>query len=128
VEVEVSSEQQTFAIQERSSTAGRRLLLRGAMRPTDASLLQSAFARICDGRRTRIVLDLRELTSIDSAGMHCLIAAYETAREHGHELEITPGPRIEDVHQLIDVLAELPLLTPPRGQRAALSAIAPRAS
>lgn len=112
----MSSEQPSFAIEERSSAGGRRLVLRGAMRPVDASLLQSVFARLCDGPRTRIVLDLRELTAIDSAGMHCLTAAYETAREHGHDLEIVPGSQIEDVHQLIELLAELPLLASTESQ------------
>lgn len=111
----MSSDQPSFAIEEHASTAGRRLVLRGAMRPADSSLLQSVVARICSGRRTRIVLDLRALTAIDSAGMHCLTAAYETAREHGHELELVPGSQIEDVHQMIEVLAELPLLAPVNG-------------
>ncbi len=106
----MSSEPQSFAIEEHPSEANCRLVLRGAMRPAHASLLQSVFARICDGRRSRIVIDLHELTAIDSVGMHCLAAAYETARAHGHDLEIAPGPRIDDVHQLAERLAELPLL------------------
>lgn len=46
------------------------MVLRGAMRPAHASLLQS-----------------------------------------GHDLEIAPDSRIDDVHQLAERLAELPLLT-----------------
>lgn len=108
----MSAQKPSFAIEEHPLAAGRCLVLRGAMHLADTSQLQGAFARLCDGRRTRIVLDLRELTAIGSAGMHCLTSAYETAREHGHELEVIPGSRIEDVHQLIEVLAGLPLLGP----------------
>ncbi len=113
----MSAQEPGFAIEERSLAPDRCLVLRGMMRLADASQLQSAFARLCDGRRTRIVLDLRELTAIDSAGMHCLTSAYETAKEHGHELEVIPGSRIEHVHQLIEVLAGLPLLEPVDGDR-----------
>jgi anti-anti-sigma factor len=115
VEIEMSSENPSFAIEERPSTGGRRLALSGAMGASDASLLQSVIARICDGRRTRVVLDLRALTSIDSVGMHCLAAAFDTAQEHGHELELVPGSRIGDVHELTEVLAGLPLHAPGDG-------------
>ncbi len=99
-----------FAIEEYASEGNRGLVLRGTMRVADSSLLQNTIARIVEGRRTRIVLDLRELKAIDSSGMHSLVAAFETAREHGHDLETVPGSRIRDVHQLIGLLAELPLL------------------
>lgn len=106
----MSSETTGFAIEEMPAEAHHRLVLRGAMGHADGSQLQSTMDRICAGRRTRIVLDLRQLESIDSAGMHCLTAAYQTAKEHGHELDVAPGSPIEGVQQLIDVLAGLPLL------------------
>jgi anti-anti-sigma factor len=108
VEITVASER-SFAVEEVPSGASRRLLLRGAMQLADAPLLQSVIARVSAGPRTRIVLDLGQLTSIDSAGMHCLMAAYETARQHGHELEVPPGLRIRDVRELTEVLESLPL-------------------
>jgi anti-anti-sigma factor len=121
VEIEMSKGKLKFAIEERPSADNHGLVLRGALRPADASQLQSAVARICEGRRTRVVLDLRELASIDSAGMHCLIAAYDAIRERGHELEVPPGSQIEDVHQLIEVLAGLPLLVAEGGRPSGVS-------
>jgi ABC-type transporter Mla MlaB component len=109
VEIEMSYGKRKFAIEERSSASDHFLVLRGAMGPADASQLRGVIDRICGGRRTRVVLDLRGLTSIDSAGMHCLSAAYDAACEHGHLLEVMPGSRIENAHQMIDVLAGLPL-------------------
>lgn len=111
----MSSGTPSFAIEERPATAGHRLALSGAMCAENASLLQIVVARICGGRRTRLVLDLRALTAIDSVGMHCLAAAFGTAQEYGHELELVPGSRIADVHELSAVLAELPLLAPDDG-------------
>lgn len=105
----MTSEKPKFAIEELPARAHHRLVLRGAMGPADTTQLQSAIARICTGRRTRIILDLRQLASIDSAGMHCLTAAYQAAREHGHELDVVPGSQIEEAHQLIEVLESLPL-------------------
>lgn len=105
-----------FAIEEYASEGNLGLVLRGSMRMADSSLLQNTIARICEGRRTRILLDLRELTAIDSTGMHCLISAFETSRERGHDLEVVPGSEIHDVHDLIGLLAELPLLARSAGR------------
>ncbi len=106
------SERSKFAIQEMPTAAQHRLMLSGVMGHPDASQLQSVMDRICVGQRTRIILDLSELASIDSSGMHCLTAAYQTAIEHGHELDVVPGSQIEEVCQLVEVLASLPLAAP----------------
>ncbi len=106
----MSREKPSFTIEEIVSPESHRLVLRGAMRLSDAGELQNAVARLCGAPRTRVTLDLQGLTAIGSAGMHCLMAAYESAREHGHELAVAPAQRIEDAHQLIEILAELPLL------------------
>jgi anti-anti-sigma factor len=103
---------QDFAIREEDSEGRRRVILHGKLDPLAVPQLQGAIARLCTGRRTTIVLDLRPLSSVDSAGMHALVAAYETMREHGHDLRMLPGATIADVHELADVLAGLPLLAP----------------
>jgi anti-anti-sigma regulatory factor len=110
VEIEMTREKPSFTIEERASAQNHRLVLGGAMQPADASELQGVVARICRGPRTRVTLDLRGLTAIGSAGMHCLMAAYEIAREHGHELIVAPEQRIAEAHELIEILAGLPLL------------------
>jgi anti-anti-sigma factor len=103
-------DKQAFTIEEDGSGGRRRLRLRGGLDVIAAPQLQGAVARLCAGPRATIVLDLRELSSVDSVGMHALMAAYETTREHGHELRTLPGARIEDVRELTTVLAGLPLL------------------
>ena len=71
---------------------------------------QGAINRLCEGARATIVIDLRELTSVDSVGMHTLMAACEAASDRGHDLRVLPGARIRNVQELTDVLAGLPLL------------------
>jgi anti-anti-sigma factor len=48
-----------------------------------------------------IVIDLRNLTFIDSSGLHALITGHELCRARGHELRIIPGP--ENVQRLVEL-------------------------
>ncbi|HUA75825.1 MAG TPA: STAS domain-containing protein [Solirubrobacteraceae bacterium] len=108
--------EQAFAIEEDRSEGRRRVILRGNLDPSAIPQLQGAIVRLCEGRRATVVLDLRELGSIDSVGMHAVMAAYETMRERGHDVRVLPGARVRDVQELTTVLAGLPLLAP-RGAR-----------
>lgn len=41
----------------------------------------------------RVVVDLRELDLLDSAGLALLLSLRNEAKRHGHRLELVPGPR-----------------------------------
>jgi anti-anti-sigma factor len=98
-----------FAIEEDGDGRHRRLILRGRLDLLSVPRAQGAIARLCEGARATVVLDIRALSSVDSVGMHVLIAAFEAASERGHDLRVLPGARIRDVRDLTDVLAGLPL-------------------
>jgi anti-sigma B factor antagonist len=55
-----------------------------------------------------IVLDLRNLTFIDSSGLHALVTGHQLCRAHGHELEVIPGPanvqRLFEIAGMNDIL------------------------
>jgi anti-sigma B factor antagonist len=53
------------------------------------------------GEPELIVIDLKDLTFIDSSALHALSTGYELCRAHGHELRIVPGP--ENVQRLFEL-------------------------
>src|SRR4051812_6331075 len=61
----------------------------------------------------RCVLDLRELTFMDSSGLRLILAAHAAARRDGSTLQIVPGPpAVQRVFQICGVEHELRFVTP----------------
>jgi anti-sigma B factor antagonist len=58
--------------------------------------------------RERVVLNLSQLTFIDSSGLHATVELHELAAQQNAQLEIIPGPRavrrLFEICHLIDVL------------------------
>jgi anti-anti-sigma factor len=76
--------------------------------------LEQALADATADAATEIVLDLRELTFMDSSGLRALAQANTRAGESGVELSIWRGPRqIERVLEISGLGDLLPLVDPP---------------
>ncbi len=76
--------------------------------------LEQALADATADAATEIVLDLRELTFMDSSGLRALAEANKRAGESGVKLSIWRGPRqIERVLEISGLGALLPLVDPP---------------
>ena len=76
--------------------------------------LEQALADATADAATEIVLDLRELTFMDSSGLRALAEANTRAGESGVELSIWRGPRqIERVLEISGLGTLLPLVDPP---------------
>ena len=59
------------------------------------------------------VLDLRELTFMDSSGLRLILSAHAAARRDGAILEIVPGPpSVQRVFQICGVEDELRFVAP----------------
>ena len=59
------------------------------------------------------LLDLRELTFMDSSGLQLILAAHAAARREGATLQIVPGPpAVQRVFQICGVEHELRFVTP----------------
>jgi anti-anti-sigma factor len=57
---------------------------------------------------TRIVVDLREVTFLDSAGVHMLVAAQRSAERRDGTLALVAGP--PHVHRVLELTATASLL------------------
>ena len=76
--------------------------------------LEQALADATADSLTEVVLDLRELTFMDSTGLRALAQANAHADERGVALSIIRGPRqIERVLEISGLGTLLPLVDPP---------------
>jgi anti-sigma B factor antagonist len=75
--------------------------LDGELDMANASHLQAALAQAHQSTAAMIVLDLRQLSFIDSTGLRVLLAARKEAQERGQEFAVTPGS--QQVQRLLAV-------------------------
>jgi anti-sigma B factor antagonist len=88
---------------------GRRTLrLTGELDMASCPALDDVLLHICTDETTALVLDLRNLTFMDSAGIESVLVAQRRAQELGCEFLLVPGPpqvqRVFEVLGLVDHL------------------------
>lgn len=69
---------------------------------TAPELEEQVLAAIREGARS-VVLDLRELTFMDSTGVRTIVAAHQMAEETGNGLKIVRPPRDSAVSRVIEI-------------------------
>ena len=69
-----------------------RLALAGELDIGSAARVEEALAQIENGGHTTIVLDLRQLTFMDSTGLRIIVGADARAKEHERRLVLVQGP------------------------------------
>jgi anti-anti-sigma factor len=86
-----------------------------------APLLEAEIGKLHgDDDCSRLVLDLRELTFMDSTGLHVAMSWTNKARNEGFEFGILPGPpEIVRVFEAAGVLDRLPFEEPTSGTESA---------
>jgi anti-anti-sigma factor len=101
-----------LAIQYVVCAAEHKLVLTGELDMGSARDLGAAVARIRTSRRTALVLDLRRLTFIDSAGMHMIVMARELCAEQRCGFMLIPGQRqVQRAFEICGLLDRLPFQT-----------------
>ena len=73
-----------------------------------AAQVAAAVDELLDVGFARIVIDLRGLSFLDSAGVHTLVAAHRSADRRGCALSLVRGPR--EVHRVFELTATDSLL------------------
>ena len=67
----------------------------------ETEALRSKLKQLIDSGQQRVILDLGEVTYIDSVGLSTLVASYTSARRAGGDLKLLRLPR--GVHQLLQI-------------------------
>jgi anti-anti-sigma factor len=92
---------------------GVRLELSGELDLATAPQLERALARAKHGRPATLVLDLRDLSFLDSCGLRELLGAQRACEEAGCALTLIAGAPARRLFELTGVAARLPLAEPP---------------
>ncbi|MCW2792264.1 MAG: anti-anti-sigma factor [Nocardioides sp.] len=92
-------------IEKREIAQGAAVLrLEGRLNMVAASRVRSAIEEAVDGGRPRVVVDLTEVTFMDSSGLGALIAGLKRARQASGDLRITGvSPQVATVLQLTNL-------------------------
>jgi len=75
--------------------------LDGELDLASAPVFESELQRAEVAGAARVVLDLRDLQFVDSAGLRVIVTAHTHARERGQEFAVTRGP--EQVQRLLAI-------------------------
>lgn len=81
----------SLAVQDVVCGGEHRLVLSGELDVASAPRLESIARQICRGKLQRLVVDLRKLTFLDSAGLGVIVALSERCMKNGQELGLIPG-------------------------------------
>jgi anti-sigma B factor antagonist len=73
-----------LTIKELGSAGHHRLLLAGELDIASAPILEARIASLCQNGTSSVVLDLRELTFMDSTGLRAVLAADKLCHGYGH--------------------------------------------
>jgi anti-sigma B factor antagonist len=99
--VKVTSKHPYLTVDVTSAAEAQTIALTGEADLLGAPEIESALKDASAGEQELIVIDLRNLTFIDSSGLQALITGHELCRARGHELRIVPGP--ENVQRLFEL-------------------------
>jgi len=69
---------------------------------TTPELEEKVLAAVQEGS-LEVVLDLRELTFMDSTGVRAIVAAHQVAEQTGHALQVVRPPRDSPVSRVIEI-------------------------
>ncbi len=93
-----------------------RIALRGELDLAHAYTFDEELRRVEESRPACIVLDLRELSFLDSCGLARLLAARRRARRLGHRLVLVRGPAViqrlfalSAVDEAFEMVSEVPV-------------------
>jgi anti-sigma B factor antagonist len=90
-----------FSVEEVACEGSHTLVLSGELDTRSVPILESAISRCCADGPTAIILDLSELTFIDSSGLWTILAAMRWCERQGRGFSIIPGS--ESVQQVFEV-------------------------
>jgi anti-anti-sigma factor len=75
--------------------------------------LADEIAQVREAGFRRVVIDLSELSFLDSSGLRLLLDCYAESRQDGHTMALIPGPpSVQRVFELTRTTEHLPFVTP----------------
>ena len=104
----------TFDIDVATNDGATHLTLHGEFDIANAPHLEREIKRFAESGASRLVIDLRDLTFIDSTGLRIVLETRQRAADQGFELELVRGPRqVQRVFELTGLEERLPFVDAP---------------
>jgi anti-sigma B factor antagonist len=74
-----------------------------------ANAVREALTLVVSEQSRRVIVDLGDVTFMDSSGVHVILEAYTVSRSAGSTLTIRPGPRnVQRVFELTNLTVYFP--------------------
>ncbi len=106
----MTSEPSYLTIEVMSTPEAHTIVLAGEADLQGAPRIEAALRDAFDGAPGLVVIDLSNLTFLDSSGLHALVTGHELCRARGRELRIVPGPaNVQRIFELTGMNEVLPL-------------------
>ncbi len=99
-----------FRVRSESSAEAVRVVAEGEIDLDAAPELRAAIAEAGASEQRSVLLDLSQVTFIDSSGIGVLVEAAQSAEAGGHELRIIGCPAIDRVIEITGLRERLPLV------------------
>jgi anti-sigma B factor antagonist len=97
-----------LTVRDVSSAGGHRVLLAGELDIASAPILEAAITGLRDDGTRSIVLDLSELTFMDSTGLRAILAADKLCNGNGHDLSLAgANGAVQRLFELTGVIGAL---------------------
>jgi anti-sigma B factor antagonist len=96
-----SGDSRGLQLQVLSRDGAHTVVLHGEIDLLAAPDLKESVRRLCGEGAARIVLDLREVTFMDSTGLRAVLSSQRLCAEHGSEFSLIPGP--PNIHSLFEL-------------------------
>jgi anti-sigma B factor antagonist len=108
-----------FSIEDHQAGRRHTLVLRGELDMASAPALEGMLQELCEGGAQELVVDLSELTFMDSTGLNAILKSRTLCAEHVCDLGLIPGRRpVQRVFELTHLLDRLPFRNAGEAQRA----------
>jgi anti-anti-sigma factor len=97
-----------LTVRDMSTGGEHRLVLAGELDIASAPILESTIASLCGNGTSAIVLDLSELTFMDSTGLRAVLAADKLCAGKGHSFSVAgAGGPVQRLFELTGVTGSL---------------------
>lgn len=96
-----------FDIREEDHATERWLILAGELDLAAAHELEPALQRACELAR-KVVIDLRDVTFMDSMGLRSVLSAKDLCGENGVDLAVIPNPEVLKIFEVTGLVDEVP--------------------
>lgn len=98
----------------RESQSSTVISLSGELDISTAEEVERAVVRALEDKPGQVILDLRELTFIDSTGLRLILASDSQVRSADQRLSVVAGPeRVHRVFRIAGILDRLDFVDPP---------------